>query len=107
MADEVVILITAASDDEAAKIARALVDERLAACANILPGVRSLFFWEGKTQDAREVLMVVKTRHTLLDSIVHRVKALHSYTMPEIIALPVLGGSQDYLNWIRETVKER
>lgn len=105
MADEVVILITAASDDEAAKIARALVDERLAACANILPGVRSLFFWEGKTQDAREVLMVVKTRHTLLDSIVHRVKALHSYTVPEIIALPVLGGSQDYLNWIRETVK--
>jgi periplasmic divalent cation tolerance protein len=106
MADEIVILITAASDDEAAKIARALVDERLAACANILPGVRSLFFWEGKTQDEREVLMVVKTRYSLLDSIVRRVKALHSYTVPEIIALPVLGGSQDYLNWVRETVKE-
>jgi periplasmic divalent cation tolerance protein len=105
MADEIVILITAASDDEAARIARALVDERLAACANILPGVRSLFFWEGRTQDAREVLMVVKTRHTLLDSIVQRVKALHSYTVPEIIALPVLGGSQDYLDWVRETVK--
>lgn len=105
MADEIVILITAASDDEAARIARALVDERLAACANILPGVRSLFFWEGKTQDAREVLLVVKTRQALLDSIVRRVKALHSYTVPEIIALPVLGGSQDYLDWVRETVK--
>jgi periplasmic divalent cation tolerance protein len=105
MADEIVILITAASDDEAARIARALVDERLAACANILPGVRSLFFWEGKTQDEREVLMVVKTMHTLLDSIVRRVKALHSYTVPEIIALPVLGGSQDYLKWVRETVQ--
>jgi periplasmic divalent cation tolerance protein len=107
MADDIVILITAASDDEAARIARALVDERLAACANILPGVRSLFFWEGRTQDEREVLMVVKTRQALLDSIVRRVKALHSYTVPEIIALPVLGGSQDYLDWVRETVKER
>lgn len=107
MADEIVILITAASEDEAARIARALVDERLAACANILPGVRSLFFWEGRTQDEREVLMVVKTRHALLDSIVRRVKALHSYTVPEIIALPVLGGSQDYLKWVRETVKGR
>ena len=103
MADEIVILITASSPGEAEKIARVLVDEHLAACVNIMPGVRSFFFWEGKTQDANESLMVCKSRMPLRDKLTARVKALHSYTVPEIIALPVAAGLPAYLAWVRES----
>jgi|SRR3990172_334744 len=106
MADEVVVLITAASDSEAAGIARSLVDEHLAACANIVPGVRSIFFWDGKTQDEREVLLICKSRLALVSAIIRKVKSLHSYSVPEIIALPIIAGSPDYLDWVRETTKE-
>jgi periplasmic divalent cation tolerance protein len=103
--DEVIILITASSGDEAVKIATALVNEHLAACVNILPEVRSLFFWEGRTQDAREVLLICKGRLPLVEKLIIRVKALHSYTVPEIIAIPIVAGSREYLDWVRETVK--
>ena len=106
MADEIVVLITAASDSEAAKIAQALVEEHLAACANIVPGVRSLFFWDGKTQDERETLLICKSRSALMSKIIQRVRSLHSYSVPEIIALPIIAGSPDYLEWVRETTKE-
>lgn len=106
MADEMVVLITAGSEDEAAKIARALVDDRLAACVNILPGIRSLFFWDNKVQDEREVLMICKTRQPIIEKIIKRVKELHSYTVPEIIALPIAAGSAEYLGWVRETTGE-
>lgn len=100
MTDAIVILITAGSTDEAAAIARTLVDERLAACVNILPGVRSFFFWEGTTQDAPETLMICKSRSTLLEAVIARVRSLHSYTVPEIIALPIAGGLPDYFAWL-------
>ncbi len=103
MAEEIVVLITAGSGDEAATIARALVDEHLAACVNIVPEVRSLFFWEGKTQDAREALLICKSRRPLLDRLIKKVKSVHSYTVPEIIALPVVAGSREYLDWVRES----
>lgn len=103
--DEVIILITASSDDEAVKIATALVNEHLAACVNILPEVRSLFFWEGRTQDAREVLLICKGRLPFVKKLIIRVKELHSYTVPEIIAIPIVAGSQGYLDWVREAVK--
>jgi periplasmic divalent cation tolerance protein len=106
MAGEIIVLITASSEEEAAKIGSALVDEHLAACVNIVPGVRSLFFWEGKTQDGRELLLICKSRQTLLERIIARVKSLHSYTVPEVIALPVAGGSEDYLRWLREATRE-
>lgn len=106
MADEIIVLITASSEAEAAKIGAALVDERLAACVNIVPGVRSLFFWEGKTQDERELLLICKSRQPLLERIIARVKSLHSYTVPEVIALPVAGGSEDYLRWLRDSTRE-
>src|SRR5512143_1383005 len=106
MAGEIIVLITASSEDEAAKIGSALVDEHLAACVNIVPGVRSLFFWEGKTQDGRELLLICKSRQPLLGRIIARVKSLHSYTVPEVIALPVVGGSEDYLRWLREATRE-
>jgi periplasmic divalent cation tolerance protein len=105
MADEIIVLITTASDREAEKIARSLVDGRLAACANIVPGVRSLFFWDGKTQDERETLLICKSRLPLMNKITQQVKALHSYSVPEIIALPIIAGSPDYLAWVRETTK--
>ena len=103
MNEGIVVLITAGSDEEAARIAQALVDEHLAACVNIIPAVQSVFFWESKTQTAREALLVCKSRAPLLQKIIDRVKALHSYSVPEIIALPIFGGSSDYLAWLRES----
>ena len=103
--DEIIVLITASSGDEAVKIATTLVNEHLAACVNIVPEVRSLFFWEGRTQDAREVLLICKGRLQFVEKLIIRVKELHSYAVPEIIALPIIAGSREYLDWIRETVK--
>ena len=105
MANEIIVLITASSPDEAAKIGSALVDEHLAACVNIVPEIRSLFFWEGKTRDERETLLVAKSRQPLLAQLVLRVKALHSYSVPEVIALPIVGGSPEYLAWLNDTTK--
>jgi periplasmic divalent cation tolerance protein len=103
MHDPIVVLITAGSGEEAAKIAKALVDEHLAACVNILPGVRSFYFWDGSTRDAAETLMVCKSRLPMMERIIERVKALHSYSVPEIIALPVVAGLPGYLEWVRES----
>ncbi len=106
MADEVIVLITTSSDSEAAKIARSLVDGHLAACANIVPGVSSLFFWDGKTQGEQETLLICKSRLPLMNKIIQMVQSLHSYSVPEIVALPIIAGSPDYLAWVRETTKE-
>jgi periplasmic divalent cation tolerance protein len=102
MNDGIVVLITASSGDEAARIGKALVEEHLAACVNIVSPVRSFFFWEGKTQDAQEVLMLCKSRKHLMEKLIERIKSLHSYSVPEIVALPVVAGSEDYLAWFRE-----
>jgi periplasmic divalent cation tolerance protein len=106
MGDEIVVLITASSGDEAALIGKTLTDERLAACVNIIREVRSLFFWEGKTQDEREALLIVKSRLPLMEKLVAKVKSLHSYSVPEILALPVVAGSREYLDWLQEATKE-
>jgi len=104
MAD-IVVLVTAPSEDEAAKIGRALVDERLAACANIVTGVRSIYRWEGKVEDEPEALMVIKTREELFDSLESRVRELHPYSVPEVIAIPIVKGSQAYLKWLHEETR--
>ncbi len=103
MADEIIVLVTASSHEEAAAIAKALVDERLAACVNVLSEVRSFYVWEGTTRDEKETLLVVKSRQPLLDRLARRVKELHSYTVPEVVALPITGGSAEYLAWLRES----
>lgn len=105
MGDEILVLITASSPDEAAKIGTALVDEHLAACVNIVPEVRSLFLWEGKTRDERESMLICKSRLALMEQLVARVKALHSYSVPEVIALPIIAGSREYLDWLHGAVK--
>ena len=102
---EVVVLITAPSRPEAKKIAQALVKEKLAACVNLIASVQSIYEWQGKICDDREVLMVCKSRKALFSQLVQRVQALHSYTVPEIIALPIEAGSSDYLQWIREVTR--
>ena len=98
-----IILITASSMDEGEKIADSLVENHLAACVNLVPSVKSVFFWEGKTDQQSEVLLIAKSRKALLDQIIDHVKKIHSYSVPEIIAIPVIGGSEDYLKWVEET----
>lgn len=102
--DAVVVYITAASPEEAATLARALVSERLAACVNRLP-VESIYRWQGAVEEAGEVLLIVKTRRAALDALAARVRALHSYTVPEIIALPVIAGWPPYLTWIADETR--
>ena len=98
--DALVVLVTAPDPEKAAKIARVLVEERLAACGNVLSGLRSIYRWEGKVQDEREALLLLKTTRARFEALRARVLALHPYQVPEVIALPVEAGSAPYLAWI-------
>jgi periplasmic divalent cation tolerance protein len=102
---EVVVLITTPTIIEARAIGKKLVKEKLAACANIIPRIESVFFWQGRIRQEREILIVVKTQRAVFGRLVKRVKSLHSYTVPEIIALSITRGSKDYLRWIRESTR--
>ncbi|MBI5639786.1 MAG: divalent-cation tolerance protein CutA [Nitrospirae bacterium] len=102
MTDYIVVLVTASCEDEASAIAGELVGARLAGCVNIVREIRSIYRWKGKIEDDGEVLMVIKTRKGLFRELMNRVKALHRYSVPEIIALPVLEGSDEYLQWLGE-----
>lgn len=102
MKEAIVIFVTASSEEEARTLARDLVGSKLVACANLLPGLHSLFYWKGKVEEAGEVLLMMKSRAELFDRIERRVRKLHSYEVPEIIALPILQGSAPYLAWIME-----
>jgi periplasmic divalent cation tolerance protein len=99
-----VVLVTAPSAEKAAEIGRAAVSERLAACAKVVPGIRSIYWWEGKVQDEPEALLVLKTTRARFEALRDRVLALHPYQVPEVVALPIDAGSEEYLEWIaRET----
>ncbi len=98
--DARVVLVNAASEEQALSIAKALVTERLAACANIVSPIRSVYRWEGAVHDETEHLMIIKTRASLVAKVEARVKALHSYEVPEVIALPIVAGSSSYLDWV-------
>jgi len=100
--DRQLIYITTSSDDEARTIARALVEERLAACANILGQIKSVYWWEDELQEDAEVALIVKSTTTLVPRIVERVKALHSYDCPCVVALPINSGNDAFLDWIGE-----
>ncbi len=100
-----VILATAANKKEAEGIARMLIKSRLAACVNIIEGVHSLFWWQGKVDRANEFLLFIKTRKTLVAKIIKKIKLAHSYEVPEIIAIPIIAGSKEYLKWIDESTR--
>jgi len=104
-AGEIVIFVTASAEEEAHRIAELLLNRRKAACINIIPKVDSLFWWQGKLDSARESLLIIKTAASLLPEIVDLVKSGHSYEVPEIIAMPIVGGNEDYLRWIDNEVK--
>ena len=97
---ELLVYVTAGSREAALDIAHAVVSERLAASANVLPGVVSVYWWEGAMQEAGEAVLVLKTVRDRLDALVARIRALHSYTCPCVVALPVVDGNPDYLAWI-------
>ena len=98
----VVILVTAGNHEEAMKIARSLVEEERVACVNVIDGVASVFRWKGKLEEQSESLLIIKTRTVRLQDVIQRVKALHSYDVPEIIALPIVEGNPSFLKWIDE-----
>jgi periplasmic divalent cation tolerance protein len=102
MTDGLVVLCTCPDDPTADRISREVVSGRLAACVNRLSGIRSTFLWKGTLQDEPEVLLVIKTVRTRYEELEMRLKALHPYEVPEIIALPILAGSERYLAWMAE-----
>jgi periplasmic divalent cation tolerance protein len=105
MTDAIVIFTTCGSEEEALKIANALVEARLAGCVNIISPVRSIFRWEEKISDEKEWLLIIKTGRERFEELEKAIKSLHSYSVPEIICLPILEGSLNYLEWLEETTR--
>jgi periplasmic divalent cation tolerance protein len=103
--EHIVIFITASNAEEAQKIGAALLDEKLVACVNSIPKVHSCYWWQGSLECSDEVLLIAKTVRPLLETIITKTKKLHSYKVPEIIALPIIGGNPDYLEWIDDSVR--
>jgi periplasmic divalent cation tolerance protein len=90
---------------QATAIAKTLVREKLAACVNVVPGIASIYRWEGKVEEAREVLLLIKSRAALSKRLAARVKALHSYSVPEVVTIAIASGNPDYLRWVRESTR--
>src|SRR5579884_265182 len=104
MTDKIVVFCTCASVDEARRIATALVDSRLAACVNLLPPVHSIYHWKGSVEEGDEVLMIIKSAQPLFARVKDEISRLHSYEVPEIIALPIVEGSAPYLAWMEQAL---
>jgi periplasmic divalent cation tolerance protein len=100
MTDKIIVLTSCESEDHAARLARQLVELRLAACVNLLPQVRSVYRWKGEIEDAAEWMLVIKSRRDLFDSLRVEIEKMHSYEVPEIIAFPIVDGSIGYLGWL-------
>jgi periplasmic divalent cation tolerance protein len=107
MTDKIIVFSTCGSAEEAGRIARALVEKKVAACVNILTGMRSVYRWKGAVEDAEESLLVIKTTRDLFGRVRDEIRALHSYEVPEVIALPVVDGLDAYLSWIGDSVGEQ
>lgn len=100
-----VVLVTAPSKEEGKRIARAVLEGKLAACANLIPGVESMFWWEGRLEEATETLLILKTKEEVLPRLIEAVRDLHSYTVCEVLGLSVKQGNQAYLDWIDASVQ--
>ena len=105
MTDFQIVLSTCAGREEAERIAHRLVEQQLAACVNILPGVQSIYRWQGKVESAAEVLMAIKTSAGLVPEVQSALAHLHSYEVPEVLVLPVAGGSEAYLGWLKASLR--
>ena len=105
MSSYVVVIVTVANRDEAVKIVRSLLEERLIACANIVGPISSMFWWKGKIDKANEFLVFMKSHENLFERLSERVKEIHSYEVPEIIALPIIKGSPPYLQWLSDSLQ--
>ena len=105
MTDKIVVLSTCDSEEQAARLARHLVEHRLAACVNILPNIRSIYRWDEKVEDSSEWMLVIKSRRDLFLALRAEIERLHSYVTPEIIAMPVVDGSEAYLGWLEHELK--
>ena len=105
MTDKIVVFSTCGSDEEARKVARGLVEKRLAACVNVTPGIRSIYRWQGAIEEDSEHLLVIKSRRDLFGRLRAELESLHSYDVPEVVALPVVDGSEAYLGWIDRELK--
>jgi periplasmic divalent cation tolerance protein len=103
---KVVIFVTTSTEEEAHSIAELLLCHKKAACINIVPRIESSFWWQGKLDSAQESLLIIKTKASVLAEIINLVKDVHTYQVPEIIALPIIGGNEDYLKWIDSEVKD-
>ena len=104
MTDKIVVLVTAGSVRECKRIAKHLLEEQLIACANVVPMVHSVYRWKGKITDEKECLMLLKTSRESFPSLQKEVEKLHSYSVPEVIALPIVDGSPNYLSWLVESL---
>ena len=100
MTDKIVVLSTCASEEEARNIGRLLLDGRLAACVSVLPGIRSMYHWKGAIETSTECLLLIKTSREQFQGVSSAIKKAHSYELPEVLALPVLDGSEEYLEWL-------
>jgi len=107
MTDKIVVFSSCASPDEADRIARALVEKRLAACVSVLPRARSIYRWKGAVESEEEQLLVIKTSRELFAEVRAEIEKQHSYEVPEIVALPIVDGSQRYLDWMDREMLER
>jgi len=107
MTDRIVVLSACATEREAETIARYLVEKRLAACVNLIPHVRSIYRWEGRVEDAKETMLVIKSTRGLFAELARELSAMHSYQVPEVIALPVVDGAEPYLDWIGRETRQR
>lgn len=103
----IVAFVTAANLEEAQNLSNRLIETKLAACVNIIENIKSIFWWQGKVESGKEVLLVIKSTKSKLSAIIKLVKSLHSYKVPEIIALPIIGGEKNYLRWIDESLWKR
>lgn len=108
LTEYIFVCVTTSSLQEAELIAKAVVEKRLAACGNIIPNIRSVFWWNGSIEAEQEALLILKSRRSLFSELSAAVKTLHSYEVPEVIALPLIAGSQEYLHWIeQETLPDK
>lgn len=107
MSEYIIVFVTVPERSEAEKIASVILEKRLCACVNIVPGLKSMFHWQGNIDNTDELLLIIKTKSDLFMDLARQIKELHSYTVPELIALPIVAGSKEYLDWMEQELSKK